>query len=96
MKQTLDNLKINDILYTKDGRKCGNCVVVSIDLDHIVQMHGYDIDYPTIQVISDYGNLVTWRLSMSNLSKQFYKHTGVADSTHKYHNYRENYPEEFL
>ena len=98
MKQTLDNLKVNDILYTKDGRICGNCVVVDVNLDHITQIFNctVNIPTPTIQVVSDYGNLITWRLDIKSLSKQFYKHTGTATSTHKYYNYRENYPEDFL
>ena len=96
MKQTLDNLKVNDILYTKDGRKSGNCVVVDIDLDYVFRRDEFELGYPIIQVVSDYGNLVTWHLNVKSLSKQFYKHTGVATATHKHYNYRENYPEDFL
>jgi len=98
MKQTLDNLKVNDILYTKDGRKSGNCVVVNINLDSTTQPFALNlrIPIPTVQVVSDYGNLVTWHLNVKSLSKQFYKHTGVATATHKHYNYRENYPEDFL
>ena len=85
MNQTLHSLKPNDILYTKDGRRSGNLTIIEIlDPDAFV---------PTVVAISDYGNIVKFMPSVRSLTKQFYLDTGTADSTHKYHNYKLNYPE---
>ena len=86
---TLFSLKPNDILYTKDGRKSGNlCVIEVID-----QVLPSTTIIPLVVAISDYGNIVKFLHSPAELSKQFYTNTGTADSTHKYYNYKLNYPE---
>lgn len=85
MTQTLHSLKPNDILYTKDGRKSGNLVIIEI-LDPELML-------PTVVAISDYGNIVKFVPNVRNLSKQFYVNTGTTTPTHKYHDYKLNYPE---
>lgn len=85
MNQTLHSLKPNDILYTKDGRKSGNLVIIEI-------LHSGSAS-PIAVAISDYGNIVKFIINMPRLAKQFYLDTGTADPTHKYHNYKLNYPE---
>jgi hypothetical protein len=86
---TLSSLKPNDILYTKDGRKSGNLCVIEV-IDNYQLPSGI---YPLIIAISDYGNIVKFLHSPAELAKQFYTNTGTTDSTHKYHNYKLNYPE---
>lgn len=92
--------KINDIIYTKDGRRSGNLTVIAIHpyvcpepLAFILAEENLDI--PTIQyeAISDYGNVV--RFTRIN-TKHFFTKPGHANEAHKYYNYYENYPEELL
>jgi hypothetical protein len=85
MTQTLHSLKPNDILFTKDGRKSGNLTIIEILTSNATT--------PIAVAISDYGNIVKFVPSPSKLLKQFYLYTGTAGSTHKYHNYKLNYPE---
>lgn len=89
MTQSLHSLKPNDILFTKDGRKSGNLTVIELKL--IFDRYGDDI-YQVV-VISDYGNIVRFTYNLETLRKQFYLKTGTTDTTHKYHNYKLNYPE---
>ncbi len=81
-------LEINDILYTKDGRKTGNLTVVDV-IDHKTT-NGL-IYY---KCISDYGTTV--HISNFQNLKQWYKETGTASKSHKYYNYKERFPEEFI
>ncbi len=87
---TLSSLKPNDILYTKDGRKSGNLCVIEVIESFQLPIGG---TIPLVVAISDYGNIVKFYYMPSKLAKQFYTDTGTADSTHKYHNYKLNYPE---
>ena len=75
---------VNDILYTKDGRKCGNLCVIAVDPAKVT-------------CISDYGNIVSfYPSSPKSFPKQFYKTLGKAGSTHKHHNYYLNHPEALI
>jgi len=76
------SIEVNDILFTKDGRKTGNLTVIDVLDTYYV-------------CISDYGNKLTI-LKSESLTKHFYSKLGKADSTHKYYNYKENHPEEFV
>ena len=89
MTQTLHSLKPNDILFTKDGRKSGNLTIIEV----IPNYHSYTGIINLVVAISDYGNIVKFIINMPRLAKQFYLDTGTADPTHKYHNYKLNYPE---
>ena len=94
---TLANLEPNAILFTKDGRKCGNMLVVDIDYEHYYEFRGHTFGPCTLlTAISDYGNLVTWKLDKEDLKKQFYVKSKLADSSHKHYDYKLKYPEEFL
>ena len=84
MNQTLHSLKPNDILFTKDGRRSGNLTIIEILTSNATT--------PIAVAISDYGNIVKFIPSVRSLAKQFYLNTGTAGSTHKYHNYKLNYP----
>lgn len=90
-------LKPNDILYTRDGRKSGNIIVIDvIDCEyHIGGDPDCSISYQILWGISDYGNQVRWRIG-PNLWKQFYKTLGHATPTHKYYDYKLNHPEELI
>lgn len=86
--------QINDIIYTKDGRKSGNLCIVDIvyvtlfgDSEHLV---------PKYICMSDYGNRVETFLAFPSTWKQFYKTPGKASHTHKYYNYKQTHPEEFI
>ncbi len=81
-------LQINDILYTKDGRKSGNLTVVDIYISH-----------ETLQVyvlMSDYGNIIRTTLSAFKNIKYFFKTIGHATKGHKYFNHKQNHPELFI
>ena len=84
------DLQVNDILYTKDGRKSGNLTVISVTTK---QRKGEDKLY--YEFISDYGTIVSGFLHPS-FDKQFFKTIGKATPTHKYYNYKHNYPEKFI
>lgn len=84
--QKYSKYEINDILYTKDGRLVGNLTIV----DKVMTERG--IEYIAI---SDYGNKITVP-SWLNLGELVYYKAGKADATHKYYNYKENYPEDFI
>ena len=90
MTQDLYHLKPNDILYTKDGRKSGNLTVIEIKRDHHIRD---DFVIDMLVAISDYGNIVKCIYSPDTLRKQFYLKTGKTTPTHKYHDYKLNYPE---
>jgi len=78
--------KINDIIYTKDGRKSGNLTVI-------------DETDKTYLVISDYGNILPIsksKIGTETYLKQFFATTGYAEESHKYHNYKEYHPEMFI
>ena len=77
--------KINDILYTKDGRKSGNLVII----DLVEQWN--QIYY---LCISDYGNTIT--INSTSKLTGFFKEPGIATESHKHHNYKELNPEEFI
>ena len=90
---------VNDILYTRDGRKCGNLVVIAVDPAFEFTHTPHSILGPTLRItcISDYGNVINLYPNLSKtFSKQFYKTLGKADSTHKHHNYYLNHPEALL
>lgn len=89
MTQSLHSLKPNDILFTKDGRKSGNLTVIELKL--IFDRYGDDIHQ--VVAISDYGNIVRFTYNLETLRKQFYLKTGATTPTHKYHDYKLNYPE---
>lgn len=98
-------LEVGHILYTKDGRKSGNLTVVWIGEQNALVRKTENgevianIDITPIWVISDYGNLVKTKMyTLKNAieTKQFYATYGKTTDTHKYHNYKENYPEEFI
>lgn len=84
------NLQVNDILYTKDGRKSGNLTVISVTTK---QRNGKDSLF--YEFISDYGTIIRGFLHPS-FGKQFFKTIGKATPTHKYYNYKHNYPEKFI
>ena len=86
--------KINDILYTKDGRKAGNLTVVAVEPTKL-----FDNSLTTYNVyicMSDYGNKVRSAFAEPAFSKQFFKTPGKATQSHKFYNYKEQYPEEFI
>ena len=92
--------KLNDILYTKDGRKSGNLTIIAIEpyicpepLGIILAQKGTDIPTQQYVAISDYGNVI--RFTRIN-PEQYFKTVGHATEGHKYHNYYENHPEELL
>ena len=94
---TLDNLGPNAILFTKDGRKCGNMLVVDVEYDHYFQVRGTELGpYILLTAVSDYGNLATWRLTADQLKRQFYVESKLAYPSHKHYDYKLKYPEEFL
>lgn len=86
---TLSSLKPNDIVYTKDGRKSGNLCIIEV-IDHVLPSGTI---VPLVVAISDYGNIVKFHHMPDKLSKRFFTITGTADSTHKFYNYKLNYPE---
>ena len=89
MTQTLHSLKPNDILFTKDGRKSGNLTIIEI----IPNYHSYTGIINLVVAISDYGNIIRFTYNLETLRKQFYLKTGKTTPTHKYHDYKLNYPE---
>jgi len=66
-------LSINDILFTRDGRKIGNAIVVGV----IDSWWTY-----TVAIITDYGTRFT--LTSGELKELFFSKTRKADSTHKH------------
>lgn len=96
--KTIDNLEPNDILLTKDGRYCGNLLVIEAEYDYYYTgPDGMTVGpYIRLVAVSDYGNVVNCKLSRKNLLSAFYKETRAATDTHKHYNYRQKYPEEFL
>lgn len=86
----IPKLQVNDILYTKDGRKSGNLLVISVSTKLYKGKESYFYEF-----ISDYGNKISGFLS-DKMSKQFYVKPGKATPTHKYYNYKENHPEEYI
>lgn len=90
MKQK--QFQINDIIYTKNGKVTGNLTVVDIQIiDTTIGLH-----LKKYICMSDYGNMVECYFTASNFTKYFYTKPGKASSTHKYYNYKENHPEEFI
>ena len=89
MTQIIHSLKPNDILFTKDGRKSGNLTIIEV----IPNYHSYAGITDLVVAISDYGNIVRFTYNLETLRKQFYLKTGTATPTHKYHDYKLNYPE---
>lgn len=87
------NFEINDILYTKDGRKSGNLVVID-KYPTNPNPKIFNLVATRYQLISDYGNIIESYLL--NYKKQFYAKTGKATESHKYYNYKLNHPELFL
>lgn len=89
------NLQINDILYTKDGRKSGNLTIIDI-----VQVQFWiDVEtptYPKYICMTDYGNRIETYLASPAIKKQFYTKPGKATEGHKYFNYKQSHPEEFI
>lgn len=82
------NLQINDILYTKDGRKSGNLTLVDIYTSHgVLEIYVF---------MSDYGNIIRTTLNALENSKYFFKIPGHATEDHKYFNYKQTHPEEFI
>lgn len=88
------NYQINDILYTKDGRKSGNLTIV--DITQVQFWLDTDATIPRYICMSDYGNRVETYLSQPAFNKQFYTKPGKATATHKYYNYKQTHPEEFI
>ena len=93
--------EINDIIYTKDGRKSGNLTIVDkypSDFSKIVIPEiktNLEKKYPYIYtVVSDYGNIL--KITRGFPVDQYFATPGKADSSHKYYNYKEKYPEEFI
>ena len=89
MTQTIHSLKPNDILFTKDGRKSGNLTIIEV----IPNYHSYTAIINLVVAISDYGNIIRFAYNLETLRKQFYLKTGRTTPTHKYHDYKLNYPE---
>ena len=87
--------EINDIIYTKDGRKSGNLTVVDINEVSFWKDHP-DIKFTEYTCMSDYGNVVKTLFGSPSFKKQFYSKPGKATSTHKYYNYKQSHPEEFI
>ena len=96
--KTIDNLKPNDILFTKDGRQCGNMLIIDVEYDwYYTRADGKEMGpYVKLTAVSDYGNIVNWKLSRDYILNTFYKKTRAAGPTHKHYNYRQKFPEEFL
>lgn len=86
------NYQINDILYTKDGRKCGNLIIVDIVQTQVTK----DTYLPIYTCMSDYGNMIKTWLNEKSTKKQFYTTPGKATESHKYYNYKETHPEMFI
>lgn len=95
-------LEVGHILYTRDGRKSGNLTVVWVgDKNIMSRTFGatYEIDVTEVWVMSDYGNLIKTKMYVianSIQDKQYFATLGRTTDTHKYHNYRETHPEEFI
>lgn len=87
--------QVNDILYTKDGRKCGNMVCVKVEEVTVDTIFEEPLTRTRVWLVSDYGNLVSV-LFHDGLLKQFYYTYGKADATHKHYNYVDSHPEEFI
>ena len=82
---------INDILYTKDGRKSGNLTCVHITSDEL----------PLVYFVSDYGNLIHYKEAwLDNVRtaafKNYYATRGTCKTGHKYYNYYNTHPEMFI
>lgn len=100
--------EINDILYTKDGRKVGNLVILSKTLKQlsdfpeviqdIISKHLPEnaTSFYTYEAISDYGNIITISDVSLKANNQFFKVPGKADITHKHYNYKQTHPEDFI
>jgi hypothetical protein len=73
MSTIADKLSINMVLFTKDGRKAGNGIIINTYTAH----KGVDIIYI---VKTDYGN--ESRLTASEI-QEFYR-LGRIDTTHKH------------
>ena len=80
--------KINDILYTTDGRKTGNLTVVKIFED--------EYGVPKIMCYSDYGNQVTHSVEAICKGTYFHDLVGLALQGHKYRDYIYLNPELFV
>ena len=87
---------VNDIIYTRDGRKSGNLVVIAVDEAYDTQTNLYG-KVLRLTAISDYGNIIHLFPELSkNFSKQFFKTLGKATPTHKHYDYYLNHPEALL
>lgn len=87
---------INDILYTRDGRKSGNLTIIAVDEAYDTKTHLYG-SVLRLTAISDYGNIIHLYPDISTtFHKQYFKTLGKANSTHKYYNYYLNHPEALL
>lgn len=87
--------KVNDILYTKDGRKAGNLTIVDVQYLAIFKSSP-ERKFTMYTCLSDYGNKVVTPFREPSFSKQFFKTPGKATQGHKYYNYKEQHPEEFI
>jgi hypothetical protein len=86
---------VNDILYTKDGRKSGNLTVIDAKRVNVKVINDTEINfYKVYECISDYGNFVS--ISSASELNGFYKELGKAAEGHKYFNYKKLNPELFV
>lgn len=101
------DLEVNDILYTRDGRKIGNCVVVYKrrlpEEDHLLYPQGTIIDSTPVMyeylLMSDYGTMISVRSNLTayiKVNNRFYKKRGKASKGHKYYNFAKTCPEILL
>ena len=75
-------LPINTIIYTKDGRRCGNITVVGS-----YEVAAGNTSITRYTCMTDYGNEITAFESTLTNPRYFFKRTGLATPTHKYYNY---------
>lgn len=88
--------KVNDILFTKDGRKIGNAVCINIETRTIPIIH---TPVKVYWLKTDYGNVIKlteYEFAYEPVTKRFYSTFGKASPDHKYYNYLESHPEELL
>lgn len=86
--------QINDILYTKDGRKSGNLTIV--DVTQVQFWLDSDETTTRYTCMSDYGNRIETYLAKPAFHERFFTKPGKAKEGHKYYNYKQTHPEEFI
>lgn len=69
-------LKVNSILYTKDGRKIGNALIIATRNSEHIKEKIYD-------AITDYGN--TLSLTKREVKEYYHKDVGKASKDHKHY-----------